>query len=31
MSFTWPLALIALAAVPVLVALYLDRDRRRVA
>jgi Ca-activated chloride channel family protein len=30
-SFTWPLALIALAAVPVLVALYLDRDRRRVA
>lgn len=31
MSFTWPLALIALAAVPVLVALYIDRDRRRVA
>lgn len=31
MSFTWPLALVALAAVPVLVALYLDRDRRRVA
>ena len=31
MSFTWPLALIALAAVPVLVALYVDRDRRRVA
>jgi Ca-activated chloride channel family protein len=31
MSFTWPLALIALAAVPVLVAFYIDRDRRRVA
>jgi Ca-activated chloride channel family protein len=31
MSFTWPLALISLAAVPVLVALYIDRDRRRVA
>jgi len=31
MSFTWPLVLIALAAVPVLVALYIDRDRRRVA
>jgi Ca-activated chloride channel homolog len=31
MSFTWPLALIALAAIPVLVALYIDRDRRRVA
>jgi Ca-activated chloride channel homolog len=31
MSFTWPLVLVALAAVPVLVALYLDRDRRRVA
>ena len=31
MSFTWPLALVALAAVPVLVALYIDRDRRRVA
>ena len=30
-SFTWPLVLIALAAVPVLVALYIDRDRRRVA
>ena len=31
MSFTWPLVLIALAAIPVLVALYIDRDRRRVA
>jgi Ca-activated chloride channel family protein len=31
MSFTWPLVLIVLAAVPVLVALYIDRDRRRVA
>lgn len=31
MSFTWPFALVALAAVPVLVALYIDRDRRRVA
>jgi Ca-activated chloride channel family protein len=30
-SFTWPLVLIALAAIPVLVALYIDRDRRRVA
>jgi Ca-activated chloride channel homolog len=30
-TFTWPLALIALAVVPVLVALYIDRDRRRVA
>jgi Ca-activated chloride channel family protein len=30
-TFTWPLALVALAAVPVLVALYIDRDRRRVA
>jgi Ca-activated chloride channel homolog len=30
-SFTWPLALIALAAIPVLVAFYVDRDRRRVA
>jgi Ca-activated chloride channel homolog len=28
-TFTWPLALIALAAIPVLVALYIDRDRRR--
>ena len=26
MSFTWPLALVALAAVPVLVALYIDRE-----
>ena len=31
MSFTWPLVLTALAALPVLVALYIDRDRRRVA
>ena len=31
MSFTWPLVLLALAAVPILVALYIDRDRRRVA
>ena len=31
MSFTWPLVLIALAAIPVLVAVYIDRDRRRVA
>jgi Ca-activated chloride channel homolog len=31
MRFDWPLALIALAALPVLVALYVDRDRRRVA
>jgi Ca-activated chloride channel family protein len=30
-TFTWPLALVALAAIPVLVALYIDRDRRRVA
>jgi Ca-activated chloride channel homolog len=30
-SFDWPLALVALAVLPVLVALYLDRDRRRVA
>jgi len=29
--FDWPLALVALALLPVLVALYLDRDRRRVA
>jgi Ca-activated chloride channel homolog len=29
--FTWPLVLTALAALPVLVALYIDRDRRRVA
>lgn len=31
MTFTWPLVLVALAAIPVLVALYIDRDRRRVA
>jgi len=31
MSFTWPLVLVALAAIPVLVAVYVDRDRRRVA
>ena len=31
MTFTWPLALVGLAVVPVLVALYIDRDRRRVA
>jgi len=30
-SFTWPLVLTSLAALPVLVALYIDRDRRRVA
>jgi Ca-activated chloride channel homolog len=29
--FDWPLALVALALLPVLVALYIDRDRRRVA
>jgi Ca-activated chloride channel homolog len=29
--FDWPLALVALAVLPVLVALYIDRDRRRVA
>jgi hypothetical protein len=29
--FDWPLALVALAVLPVLVALYVDRDRRRVA
>jgi Ca-activated chloride channel family protein len=29
--FDWPLALVALALLPVLVALYVDRDRRRVA
>jgi Ca-activated chloride channel homolog len=29
-TFTWPLALVGLAMVPVLVALYIDRDRRRV-
>ena len=31
MTFTWPLALAALALLPVLVAIYIDRDRRRVA
>ena len=31
MSFHWPLVLAALAVLPVLVALYIDRDRRRVA
>ncbi len=31
MRFDWPLALAALAALPILVALYIDRDRRRVA
>ena len=31
MSFTWPLVLAALAALPILVALYIDIDRRRVA
>ncbi len=31
MSFTWPLALAALALLPILVALYIDRHRRRVA
>jgi Ca-activated chloride channel family protein len=31
MSFTWPLALAALALLPILVAVYIDRDRRRVA
>lgn len=31
MTFSWPLALVALAVLPVLVALYIDRDRRRVA
>jgi Ca-activated chloride channel homolog len=30
-SFHWPLVLAALAALPILVALYIDRDRRRVA
>jgi Ca-activated chloride channel family protein len=29
--FDWPLALAALAVLPILVALYVDRDRRRVA
>ncbi|HUF01061.1 MAG TPA: VWA domain-containing protein [Gaiellaceae bacterium] len=31
MTFTWPLVLAALAVLPVFVALYIDRDRRRVA
>ncbi len=31
MRFDWPLALVALAILPLMVALYLDRDRRRVA
>ncbi len=31
MSFHWPLVLSALAVLPILVALYIDRDRRRVA
>ena len=31
MSFDWPLVLTALAALPILVAVYLDRDKRRVA
>ena len=31
MSFHWPLVLAALAALPILVAVYIDRDRRRVA
>ena len=31
MRFDWPLALVALALLPVLVAVYVDRDRRRVA
>ena len=31
MRFDWPLALAALAVLPVMVALYLDRDRRRIA
>jgi Ca-activated chloride channel homolog len=30
-SFHWPLVLAMLAALPILVALYIDRDRRRVA
>jgi len=30
-SFDWPIALAGLALLPILVALYLDRDRRRVA
>lgn len=31
MRFDWPIALAALAALPILVAVYIDRDRRRVA
>ena len=31
MTFAWPLALGALALLPILVAVYIDRDRRRVA
>ena len=31
MSFTWPLALAALAALPLLIALYLDLEKRRIA
>ena len=31
MRFDWPLALAALAVLPLMVALYVDRDRRRVA
>ena len=31
MRFDWPLALAGLAVLPVMVALYIDRDRRRVA
>jgi Ca-activated chloride channel family protein len=30
-TFDWPIALAALAVLPILVALYIDRDRRRVA
>jgi Ca-activated chloride channel homolog len=30
-SFDWPLVLVALAALPIVVALYIDRDKRRVA
>ncbi|MGH3064845.1 MAG: VWA domain-containing protein [Gaiellaceae bacterium] len=31
MSFTWPLVLVSLAALPLLVALYIDLNKRRVA
>jgi Ca-activated chloride channel family protein len=31
MSFDWPIALAGLALLPILVAVYIDRDRRRVA